>query len=163
MALGNDTFSAISGSVNDLFSGLAGLERAAGSAAEAQAYGIAATISREQAEFTKESTAVKTFMADRQIYKAIGREETQIAGAGFEKSGTALDLLRESAQQGSLETQLLQRQGLITQESYEQQAKSYDFMKSAAEHAADAGVLGSIGSFVNSAVKGAFVVASLAA
>ena len=57
--------------------------------------------------------------------------------AGFAASGTALDLLRDSASQGALQKATLGFQGEVDEIGYEQQAKSYEFMAKASRMSAD--------------------------
>jgi hypothetical protein len=73
---------------------------------------------------------------DRQITLTIGGQRADVAGAGLKESGTALDLLRDSAAQGALAKDVLARQGVIQEAGYEEQAQSYDVMSGAAKYAA---------------------------
>ena len=61
-----------------------------------------------------------------------------MAGAGFAESGSALDLLRDSASQGALAHAVIGQQGLITEAGYEQQRQSYQIMQGAANDAGNA-------------------------
>ena len=56
----------------------------------------------------------------------------------FAASGSGLDILAQSASQGALQQAVIQRQGLITEQGYEEQAQSYRNMESAANLAAGA-------------------------
>jgi hypothetical protein len=130
MAFGGNTISGVSGGVSDIFGGYAkaaGLNlKAAGDRVEAGNYDLAATLAKQNEQFTEQSTAVKETMAQRQIYQGIGTETADIAGAGFDTgSGSALDLLRSSAQQGAIQKQLIGQQGLITEAGYTEQATAY--------------------------------------
>src|SRR4051812_4198634 len=111
MAFGNDTFAAIGGAVNDLFTSKATADslrlKARGNEVEGQNYLLASTLSRQNQEYTAEFTAMKQTMADRQIYQGIGAETAQITGAGLKLSGSALDLLRDSAAQGALQKEII--------------------------------------------------------
>jgi hypothetical protein len=78
------------------------------------------------------STAIKQSQADRNLYQSLGTTEADIAGAGLAQSGSALDLLRESASQGAMTKAVLGEQGLITEAGYAEQAQSYQDMASAA-------------------------------
>jgi hypothetical protein len=84
-------------------------------ASGAQVRGTLATIGgakygNQEAAFTKESTAIPA-------------------------SGSGLDILAQSASQGALQQAVIQRQGLITEQGYEEQAQSYRNMESAADMA----------------------------
>lgn len=140
MAFGNATFSNAGGAVGDLLQGQATAKslrlKAAGSLVEGENYGLAADLARRNEEFTRQSTDVKLTMADRQLYQTIGTQEAQIAGAGFGQSGSALDILRDSASQGALTHALVSQQGLIEEASYQQQAKSYDNLAEFARYTA---------------------------
>jgi hypothetical protein len=41
--------------------------------------------------------------AEREMYQSLGQTKADVAGAGFAESGSALDLLRQSASQGALQ------------------------------------------------------------
>jgi hypothetical protein len=130
MAFGGNTISGVSGGVSDIFGGYAkaaGLKlKAQGDLVEAGNYDLAAGLATQNEKFTEQSTAVKQTMADRARYMGIGTETADIAGAGFDTgSGSALDLLRSSAQQGALQKQLIGQQGLITEAGYTEQATAY--------------------------------------
>lgn len=170
MAFGSSTFSGIGGAVSDLFSSEAtasGLRlKATGNRVEAGNYDLAATLARQNEQFTEQSTAVKEVMATRQIQMGAGSTEADIAGAGFSNSGSALDLLRSGAQQGALQKQILGQQGLITEAGYREQASAFDNLASYARYAATveddqagkserAGMIGAV-------FKGAAALASLA-
>lgn len=129
MAFGVSTFSDLGGAASDLFGGsatAAGLRlKAKGDIVEASNYDLASGLAKQNEQFTEQSTRVKQMMADRQIQQGIGTEKADIAGAGFADSGSALDLLRSSAQQGALQKQLIGQQGLITEAGYNEQATAY--------------------------------------
>ncbi len=59
-----------------------------------------------------------------------------MAGAGLASSGSATDLLRASAAQGSLNKSMIQTQGLLTEAGYEEQAQSYTNLASYATYGA---------------------------
>jgi hypothetical protein len=91
------------------------------------------------------STAIKESQADRNLYQALGTTRADFAvglfarpmncriwrcsGAGFAESGSALDLLRESASQGAMTKAVLGEQGLITEAGYQEQAQSYTVLQ----------------------------------
>jgi hypothetical protein len=148
MAIDFSQLGGLGGAVSSLFG-------AAGDAAEGDAYGKAASLADENAKIAQESTAIQETQATRQIYKTIGGQEAQVAGAGFSSSGSAQDLLRSSASQGSLQKQLIQQQGAITAIGYEQEADAYKGMQSAANASAAGSGIGGLLSGIGS-VAGIF-------
>jgi len=132
---GASTLSGFGGGVSDLFSASAYRTKAQGDIFEAQNYELAAKYAEQEAAYTKESTAIQGMQAERQMYKSMGQTTADIAGAGFAAGGSGLDILRESASQGALQQAVIQRQGLITEQGYEEQAQSYRNMESAAQMA----------------------------
>ncbi len=162
MAFGNATFSDAGGAVSDLFAAEGYKYKAQGNLLEAGSYDEAAKFADLNATFTEESTALKLHKAQRDIYQAIGGQEADIAGAGFENSGSALDLLRSSASEGALTKETLGLQGLITEQGYKTQADSYRTMAEAARLAAEADLTAATGSTITGIVKGVSAVASVA-
>lgn len=138
MALSNSTFTATGNAVNDIFGVFGELAKAKGAEAESQEYDLAAGLARQNKQFTETSTNIRTAQQDRTVFQALGAQEQGVASAGFEASGSALDLLRSSAQQGAITRAALNEQGQITEAGYEEQAQSYDLMSNAAKSAASA-------------------------
>lgn len=169
MAFGNSLFQGIGGAVGDLFAGQAAAARGRikgqGDFVEADNYDLAAQLARQNEEFTRQSTAVKDVMTERQIYRTIGAQTAGIAGSGFQQSGTALDLMRSSATEGALSRALVQQQGLITEAGYQEQAKSYDAMAGYARWAGqqeiEQGDKAESNSWITAGIKGAGAIASL--
>lgn len=102
--------------------------KAAGDLAEAGNYDIAAELATANEQFTEQSTRVQQAQLDRQETQAIGGQEASVAGAGFASSGSALDLMRDSASQGALAKGVLAQQGVITEAGYNEQAQSFTTM-----------------------------------
>lgn len=161
MAFGKDTFSAGGGAVSDIFAGIGYDYKAKGNRLEAENYDQAAAFADENALFTVAATNVKTAQAQRSIYQTLGGQQADIAAAGFSASGSALDLMRDSAAQGNLTKAVLSAQGQITETGYKQQAASYRTMAESARLAADAADWAQIGSFVSGAIKGITAIASI--
>ena len=135
----NSSFSDFAGAAGDIFgTAPADLEKAKGDMAEGENYALAATLAGENAEFTVESTGVQEQQEARTVYKTISGQQADVAAAGIGASGTALDLLRDSAQQGAITKQMIGEQGLITEAGYKEQQQSYLNMESAAMQAAGA-------------------------
>jgi len=140
MAFGSGTIGAFGGAVSDLFQSQAtakGLRlKGQGNRVEADNYDIAADLAEKNLQFTQQSTQIKEAMADRQIYMGMGTTEAGIAGAGFQNTGSALDLMRSGAAQGALQKQVMSQQGLITEEGYKTQIQSYGKLAEYARYAA---------------------------
>jgi hypothetical protein len=138
MAIGANTFFDIGGGISDLFAVSADRSKAAGDIFEAQNYDLAAKYADQEVQFTAESTAIQGMQAERQMYSSMSQTKADIAGGGFAASGSGLDILASSASQGALQQAVIQRQGLITEKGYEEQAQSYRNMEAAADMAASA-------------------------
>ncbi len=127
---------------NDLFS-------SAGSAQSAQSYGQAATIAQENVGITERGTAITEAQTQRSIIQATGSEAADVAGAGQTAGGSSLYLMRSSLQQGALQKQLVQTQGDITAQGFQQQATAYTGQEQAAKTQskgqAAGGLLGIVG------------------
>lgn len=148
MALGASTFTAAGSAVNDLFGYFGEKAKAAGARSEASEYDLAAGLARQNSAFTKTSTEIKIEQEQRNIDKTIGTQQAGVSAGGFEQSGSALDILRDSARQGALTKAVLEQQGQITEAGYDEQAKSYDIMSSAATDAAKAYDFAAIGKLI---------------
>ena len=81
------------------------------------------------------STAIKEAQQQRELVMAQGGIQANQAGSGFQMSGSALDIMRDSASQGALAHAVLSQQGLITEAGYNEQATSYEMMSQAAQQA----------------------------
>lgn len=114
----------IGGAANDLFG-------AVGAFGAAKGLKNAANISRQNEDLSRQSTAIKLVMQQRDLYRSIGGTQADLAGAGLAQSGSALDILRSSAQEGAMAHQLLQQQGAMDALGYEQEAQGYEAQASA--------------------------------
>jgi hypothetical protein len=161
MAFGQSTFSDAGGAVSDLFASFGHEAKAKGDEFEKQNYELAATYADENAAYTESATKIKEAQQDRALFQGIGRTTADIGGAGFAQSGSALDILRDSAQQGSLTKAVLTSQGAITEAGYKEQADSYRNMAQAAQVAIDAEHTAGIGSLLTGGIKGAASIATL--
>jgi hypothetical protein len=161
MAIGGSTFSDIGGGISDLFAVSADRSKAAGDIFEAQNYDLAAKYADQEAAFTAESTAIQRMQAERQTYRSTSQTRADIAGGGFAASGSGLDILASSASQGALQQAVIQRQGLITETGYEEQAQSYRNLESAADMAASAEKKAAVGAELGAGFKFAAAVGSL--
>jgi len=141
---------------------LGGEQNAAGLKAEAEGdfqaatyYADAADISRSNEDIVKSSTAIQEAQLGRKIFQAEGTETAQVAGGNLE-GGSAGDLLRQSMQQGALAKGVLQQQGQIEVQSYEQQAVGLQAQEAsaigagnAALHASEAAATGGVMSLLS--------------
>jgi len=161
MALGVGTINSISGAVQDIFASGAHETKAKGLRIEADNYDLASGYADKNAKFTETSTAIKQAQLDRELYRTIGGQAADIAGAGFAASGSALDIMRDSASQGALTKAVGSLQGLITEEGYKVQSETYTNMGKAARMAADAEDDAATGALVSGGFKAAAAVASI--
>lgn len=105
--------------------------KAAGDIAEATNYDLAAGLARENETFTEASNRIQQFQLSRNITSMIGTQRAGVAASGFSSSGSALDIMRDSAAQGALSKGVLGMQNMITEAGFEEQAKSFDTMSAA--------------------------------
>jgi hypothetical protein len=161
MAIGGATFADIGGGISDLFAASADKSKAQGDLAEAANYDLAAKYAEQEAFFTKESTAIQGMQAERASYQSRSQTSADIAGGGFAASGSGLDLLAQSASQGAIQQAVIARQGLITEQGYEEQAQSYLNMESAADMAASAEKKAATGAMIGAGFDFAAAIGSL--
>jgi hypothetical protein len=161
MAFGAGTITSAAGAVSDLFAAEGHRAKAKGDLFEAENYDRASELATQNEKFTEMSTAIKQSQLDRANYKVLGGQAADVAGAGFAASGSALDLMSESAQQGALQKAVGAEQGLITEAGYKEQADSYTTMSKAAHMAADAENNAAFGADITGALKGVASVATM--
>lgn len=123
------------GALGSFATGLSMFQKSKGDLAEARSYDLAAQLAGLNATFTETATGIKVAQEARTIYKTIGGQKADVAGSGLKESGSALDLLASSSQQGALATATIQEQGLITEAGYKEQQQSYEIMADAARSA----------------------------
>lgn len=116
----------LGGAVGDIFSGIGGLSEAGG-------LSDAADLARKNAKLVERATQIEEIRQTRQIYQAVGGQQADIAAAGFSLSGSAIDLMKSSMQQGSLDKALIANQGEIEKNSYLAQAGAYEAQAGASE------------------------------
>jgi hypothetical protein len=162
MTLSPQTFSDVSGAASDLFAGQGDQAKAQYDFAEAKNYGLAADLATQNEQFTETSTAIKEAQQQREAMGAYRGVQADVAGAGFAESGSALDILRDSASQGALTHAVLGQQGLITEAGYKEQAESYTTMQGAATAAGNAENNAATFSDITAGIKGVAAVATLA-
>lgn len=132
-------FGSIGDAASDLFSGI-GAMQAAGS------YRTSAKYARRNAKLEEESFRIKQAQLGRELFRAQGGQKADIAAAGFKLSGSGIDLVRDSAQQGALAKAALSVQKDIAVNTYTGQAD-------AAEQSAAAEDTAAIGSFIGTALN----------
>jgi hypothetical protein len=154
-------FSGIGGAVSDMFSADALKFKQKGDIIEAQEYRQAAAFARVNEQYVKESTDIKEFQLQRKDYETEGDISANIAANNFENSGSSIDVLRDSATQAALERGVAQQQGIIEEQAYEQQAKSFEFMAEAKDNAAQADAKAAQGATMAAYIKGAGAIFSL--
>ena len=131
-------------SVGTLGSGIGSIFGAFGDLSEASSYQDAAKYAGQNAQIAAESTAIQEFQAQRKITQTIGAGVADTAGNGLKVSGSSLDILHESAAQGSLTKNLISLQGQIDVNGYKEAQSQYNGMASAANSAGIGGILGGI-------------------
>ena len=151
----------IAGGVSDLFSAMGYKAKAQGDVFEQQNYQLAATLADQNEQFTEWSTALKQSTEDRQLFNSLGQTKADVAGAGLAESGDALDILRQSAQEGAQARAVIGEQGLISEAGYREQAQSYRNMAAAAQVAIDAENKAAQGAEITGAIKIAAGVTSM--
>jgi hypothetical protein len=117
---------------------------AKGATASAGSYDEAAAIARQNAAIARQATDIKLQQETRTIYKTLGTQQAQVGGAGFAASGSALDLLADSATQGAFTKAITAEQGAITENSYAEQAGLYSGMAKAARSSGTAQTVGGL-------------------
>lgn len=137
MAVSASAFGSLGGAVSSIFGGIGQLESASG-------YKQAAQYAGDNAEIAQQSADIQNLMASRKVYQTLGGQQADIGGAGLASSGSATDLMRSSAEQGSLTKQLVTRQGAINVLGYQAEQASYNSMAQAAQTAGAGGILGGL-------------------
>lgn len=160
MAFGASTFTNLGGAVSDIFGSFGSKKMAEGDRLAAGMYGRAAGISRQNETLQKFATGIEETQQAREAFKVIGKQIAGVAGAGFESSGSALDLLRSSSSQAAVANQLVATQGQIQMNTYEEQAIGYDAMQQAALTKAEAEDSAAAGQLIGGGLKGLAAVAS---
>lgn len=161
MAFGSGTVNSFAGAAGDLFNAEAHRYKARGAQFEKENYDAAAEMADRNAGYTRWTTEVKEQQSERATFQGLGRVQSDVAGAGLKMSGSALDLLSESAANGVLAKEVLGTQGEITEEGYRVQAQSYRNMSDAANVAIEAENNAATGSTITAGLRGVAAVTSL--
>jgi hypothetical protein len=88
---------------------------------EAEAYGTAAGIAGDNAMLAGIAGEITALREAREVRRTVGAQRAAVASAGFGASGTSLDLLRASFQEGHLSDQLIRTQTSLAQGGYLQE------------------------------------------
>jgi hypothetical protein len=111
--------------ISDIGSGIGGLFQSSSLKAAAGDLNAAGASEDQNAKIAASSTEIQTAAIHRDILKTIGGQQSDIATAGFQMSGTALDLAQDTARQGALAEALTTNQGAIEVSAHKAQAQSY--------------------------------------
>lgn len=114
------------------------LLNAEGADVEAAAYETAAGISDESQRVEAVAESVREIQQQRAIDQTVGGISASVAANGFQQSGSALDIMRSSMQQGYLAQQISSLQSQQTQRGFMEQAAAARGEMSAAKVRADA-------------------------
>lgn len=128
---------------------------------EAESYRKGSAAARESGRLSEVSTRVQTIQADRKINRTLGAQQATAAAAGFEASGSNLDLLRDSTAQGHMTDQMIGLQGEINANAFEQQALASDAQAVAADVAAKNAEAGAKAAETGGIIQGIAGVASI--
>ena len=126
---------------------------ATGDTNEANLYDEASATGLSNAAIEGVSGQLQQYQTQRQVLQTLGAQRSGIAGAGFQQSGTALDLARSSMQQGLLQEQV---QGVNSD------LAAGGFFTQAAASAAQASAANTAASAANANATGANNIADLA-
>jgi hypothetical protein len=139
----------IAGATSDFFA--AG---AAGASIDQYKAAAESAISNEQA--AEQQGRIRQYQAQRRIEDTLGAQRATVAAAGFQQSGTALDLMRDSTTQGAITQSMIQLQTGTEVAGFKAQENAAEAEAAAARGAAFGDVFGGV-------LKGAAGIASLAA
>lgn len=157
----SDVFSGLGGAVQGIFGGVAANKTASGYAASAAGYAKASQIAAQNEQISRVGTSIKQLQASREIFRALGGQQADIAGAGLKATGSALDVIRASAAEGALTRQLIGLQGSIEALGYRQEAESYASMAQSAAASGSASKSSGLGSTIGGLISGAAGLVSL--
>lgn len=147
--------------VSDLGGAVSSLFNASGNAAQAKDFQGAATLATQNAQLSAASTRIQETQTARTVAQSLGTTQADVSGAGFTMSGSALDILKSSAEQGSLAKSLVNIQGAMNENSYAAQAGAYSGEAKAAKEASTAGTIGAIASLGGALISGSGALASV--
>lgn len=102
------------------------LVKAAGFAGQAAGLaGQAGGIAGQNIGIEEASTALQIYQQQRALTSTIGAQRAQVGASGFAESGSALDLLASSREQGAIQRGVLVAQGAIQENAFREQQLGY--------------------------------------
>lgn len=109
---------------------------AAGYDAEISAYDASGLSSEQNAVYAKATGDILDYQTQRDTARTIGKQNAQLAGSGFSAdTGSSVDQVRSSLQEGYLADQLVRTQSLFEQGGYLEQAAASKAQSGAAQFA----------------------------
>ena len=134
------------GLISGLFGAAGDFASAAGHIAEGAAYKKAQHYAEQNAVISQEAGDIKLEQTGRQIFRVLGSQQANYAGAGLTGGGSAQAVIRNSVSQGSLEKAIVNEQTAINVTGYKSQAAQFKGMSFAANAAAVADAAQGVGS-----------------
>lgn len=125
------------GIFNDIFGAI-------GDFSEANDYNTAAKIATQDAALAEESGRIQQTQLSRKVFQTTGQEAAATGAGNFASSGSALDVLRSTVQQGGLQHQIIGLQAGIQADSFRQQAEAYKGQAASAQAAGAGGLVNGI-------------------
>ena len=150
---GPSNVAAVGAGVSDIFAGFGDIDKMKADELEQGQYDQAAQFAGQEAQYSQASTAIQVAQKNRDVTMAMGKTASEVAGAGFAASGSALDIMRSNAQQGALATAVTSENGQIQTQGFQEQQQSYETMATIAGNAAKSANLASIGSFAAAGIN----------
>ena len=129
--------SGVAGAVSDFYA-------AAGAAASADQYFGEREELITKADLARQQTALQQYSSARKIESTKGAALAAIGASGFQQRGSALDILRESTQQGHLTQAVIGQQGAVQEAGYLDAAKAAEAEGAAAHHQIFGDILGGV-------------------
>jgi hypothetical protein len=127
---------------------------AAGDFAEASAYSKAATYAKQNSVIAAEAGRIKEFQTRRAIFQTLGQQGAAYAAGNLSKSGSAIDVYRNSVSQGALEKAIVQEQTQINVTGYLEQASEFSGLSAAAKAAGAANIAAGAGELFSAFIPG---------
>lgn len=136
LAAENAYISAQTSSISDAYQSAASELSAAGNTAEADIYGQASSIAGQNALLALDAGQIKEAQTQLAVNRAIGSQRAAVASNGFAEAGSAVDVMRASLQQGSLDEQLDVENASLQAGAFEEQKQASAAEQTAASTAA---------------------------
>jgi len=132
----SDLISNISEATQQFGQAKAATDQATGDTAEVGAYNTAGSIAGANARLAQVSGGIQQYQEGVQVQKTLGTQKATQASNGFGASGSALDILRSSTQQGLLQQQTTGVNADLQAGGFEQQGAASAAEATAAQTAA---------------------------